>query len=417
MRNKINKFMPLLNFYKLHFVMLAILMCIALIVGSRALFIGYFMSIILLLLLTKPIQASLIKYLSLVFVGLLIFVTFFVKVDSTRGRIFIYKISYRILTDHYIKGIGLGNFGNIYCEYQASYFGSGDFTQKEVALADNTRHAFNDYFQWIIETGIIGFALLLTVLVASICGTRKMFRGNDTQSWIFYFFYGQLAAIVFAAIFTHIFERQVLQYLFIISLAIICYYNLPSLHSITAMVSIFIISLLIIYNNRSAIFLSVHYQKYKVAKSLFQAGYLKEAQAQYQNQFEYLKDDQQFLLDFATVEIALNNYPRAEDMLERCMLYNNGNLVQFQLADCYFANGKYKMAEHFYRNSINSVPNRFISRHKLLQFYLNRKQYTKAKQVAEEIILLPVKISSYDVNRIKANAKEIRNILISHLNR
>ena len=55
--------------------------------------------------------------------------------------------------------------------------------------------------------------------------------------------------------------------------------------------------------------------------------------------------------------------------------------------------------------SVNSVPNRFVSRDALFEFYLRIGNKMEAKRVGEEILNLPVKIHSEIVNRIKEKIK------------
>lgn len=65
---------------------------------------------------------------------------------------------------NFFEGIGIGNFQVLYGHYQAAYFGAGQYSIKELLLADNTYYAFNDYFQLIIEIGIDGLIILILIV-------------------------------------------------------------------------------------------------------------------------------------------------------------------------------------------------------------------------------------------------------------
>ncbi len=84
-----------------------------------------------------------------------------VKRDSSLGRLLIYKISFDILKDNYIKGVGVGNYKILYGKYQIDYFKNGQYSTKELLLADNSVNAFNDYLQFFIETGLIGLGAII----------------------------------------------------------------------------------------------------------------------------------------------------------------------------------------------------------------------------------------------------------------
>jgi hypothetical protein len=74
----------------------------------------------------------------LAFLGLFLY-----KLDSSLGRILIYKVSGQMLKDNGLTGIGFGKFYEQYLYYQAVYFQNGHYTTKELLLAGNTHYAMN----------------------------------------------------------------------------------------------------------------------------------------------------------------------------------------------------------------------------------------------------------------------------------
>ena len=98
-------------------------------------------------------------------IAITLFLSFYIKSDSSLGRLLIYKISFKMFLEHPITGIGWGNFQREYNLYQAAFFKSGNYTQKEFLLADNTFYAFNDYWQLIVETGLVGGLCLITFII------------------------------------------------------------------------------------------------------------------------------------------------------------------------------------------------------------------------------------------------------------
>jgi len=126
------------------------------------------------------------------------------------GRILIYKIGWNIFENHLNKGIGLGNFKVVYKDYQIDYFKNHPYSIKDLLVADNTQFAFNDYFQFIIETGWVGltsFVLLSAILYSMVSQrnenvNRKMGKMELLASFV-------LTTILVAAAFTHVFESGV----------------------------------------------------------------------------------------------------------------------------------------------------------------------------------------------------------------
>lgn len=127
---------------------------------SRALAFGFLFGTFIVYALSNKKSFKIIASSIFILFTVLVLLVFFIKSDSSLGRVLIYKISIQIFQDNFLLGIGLGNFQEIYLYQQASYFSKEIYTNKELLLADNTHYAFNDYWQFIIEIGIIGFVIL-----------------------------------------------------------------------------------------------------------------------------------------------------------------------------------------------------------------------------------------------------------------
>jgi tetratricopeptide (TPR) repeat protein len=77
-------------------------------------------------------------------------------------RLMLWRNSLEILRDFPIFGVGLGCWPEIFPKYRSAPWGEGYF-----------REAHNDYAQFAVETGVVGFALLLWLIV----GAGLRFRG------------------------------------------------------------------------------------------------------------------------------------------------------------------------------------------------------------------------------------------------
>lgn len=330
----------------------------------------------------------------------------FVKTDSSLGRLLIYKISLKMLGDHYVHGVGWGRFFYVYREYQEAYFSNGHYTIKELLLADNTGTAFNDYLQFVIEGGLLGALILIAVFLFLVISVRKALRGP--QSSLLIVAISQLIALSVAAMFMHVFERPVFQALAAISISIIAGSAFIRTRRLLWSSSVSLLAILAIawfhYGFRLMHYKS--YERYDGARELFQIGYLSEACGEYRDLYPVLKDDIGFLSDYSTALSALGEDKMAVILMQQLVKKNNSSIFYTKLAERYVSNGNYPEAERAYRHAINMVPNRFISRYGLFLLYQKTSQLEKARMTGQEIMQLPVKIPSDRVKQIRESVRK-----------
>lgn len=370
--------------------------------GSRALAFGFLVSLFIVNLLYHK------KPLKFVLTGLFILLTalslmvFFIKSDSSLGRMLIYKISFQIVKDNWFLGVGLGNFQKVYLYQQANYFGKENYTDKELLLADNTYYAFNDYWQLVTETGIIGF-IVLGVLIYFLY--RLLGRASKIKK------YGVLTsnimlllvAVLIAAFFTHIFERLAYQVLIVIC---VTYLYLLTDHKKWFKMAINSMALVLLLSMGANAVKSFRIKEnYKIAYKLYLAGLKNECKLELLKIYP-INDNKRAVL---YLQVLLFSYElkKEKEILALLAKYPNANTYKL-LGDFYLFNDKIKEAENAYLMSINMVPNRFVPRQTLLHLYIVQKKFIEAENIAKKIISLSVKINSEQVNSIK---KEASNFL------
>ena len=84
---------------------------------------------------------------------------YYYKIDSTRGRLFIWKVSFNMIINNPIGGIGIDGFKRTYMLFQEHYFAKHP-NSIYAFLADNNYFAFNEYLKIVVEQGVIGLMLL-----------------------------------------------------------------------------------------------------------------------------------------------------------------------------------------------------------------------------------------------------------------
>lgn len=105
--------------------------------------------------------------------------SFFLNTDSAMGRLFIWKISGLMIADHPLAGIGYGNYGTRYLQYQQQFF---DNPENAVYYdkACHIRLAHSEFVHITAENGIIGLILFAGLILLFWFMSAKINRKPDT---------------------------------------------------------------------------------------------------------------------------------------------------------------------------------------------------------------------------------------------
>lgn len=383
---------------------------------SRAFVIGFTVSLVFIGHLFKSFRIS--RYLmsvSLTSIFTLIFIlTFMFKSDSTQGRILIYKISFDIFKEFYLVGIGLGGFKQKYLLYQALYFSNDSFTVKELLLADNTYFAFNDYWQFTIEAGILGLIALALILVLLTFLIRKaLWKNRVDRPVVLLLAVAQMLAINVAAFFTHVFEKLHFQTLYLICVIVVCYYVSESFKRWSLLTAgITIASLLYLHFN-----LPLHsymaYKRFEEAKELAFAGYSHESLEILMHIYPSMKSSHAYQMFYGEMLLKNEKLSEAEKILRMAAATVPANSLYVQLGNCFQRQKKMVEAERAYRLAVNMVPNRLSSRYTLFQFYISCNRTAEAIKVGIDILSIPVKIHSHYSQLIRSDTKtELKELML-----
>lgn len=381
--------------------------------NSRAFSIGFVLAITTLLFLDKQVTLSRRAYLltTLTILALLFFSIFLIKTDSSLGRMLIYKIAANIYREHWLYGIGIGNFKEVYMYYQADYFRLGKFSQQELLLADNTYYAFNDYFQLIIETGVIG-VLFILFSVLSIYQLAKIAL-SYSNAGILWNAIGMMIAGCTAAFFNFVFYRFEFQVAGILCILIIAYFTLKKNEGEIKIISSFLLFLIIClyctYNFLTIGYFSA-YEKLKEARDLERAGYRNEAMVIVKALPKELTGSHEYLELTSFLYTNAMMLKEAKQETVKLMTVRPSSDASARLGYIYEMNNEYKDAEKAYLMAIDMVPNRFTTRYKLFMLYKKTDQKNKAMDCGKIILSMPVKIPSPIIDRIKSNV----NLNINH---
>jgi O-antigen polymerase len=220
-----------------------------------------------------------------------------------------------------------------------------------------------------------------------------------------------LLVISVAALFTHVIEHRP----FKIALAfILAYLTLPSVlnnknqlfQNVLALIITGIFSLFQYYFELKN---SSNYRKWEQAKALFATGYILESQKEYASLYPQLKGDIEFLKSYNEVLVGHNNANKKIFLLKEILKRYTNNLTYLKMANAYEEIDRRKEAELAFLKALYMVPNRFIPKEALFNFYIKNKQYEKARYWRKVILTMPVKIPSERVETIKQTVKNLNN--------
>ncbi len=394
-------FIPLLYYYKklrgLFFLVALLLLVLLFFSYSRAGWLGLAAGLIYLSIVHERkrwkaiLLVSILSFL-LLFIALLCF-----KPGSTQGRLHIYSISVKILQDNWRTGTGIAKLRAIFNEYQSEYFSRSNINSKKALLADNTFYAFNDYLQWVIETGIAGFIVMILAFYLLFRRTRLIYK-LEGQKTIIISTTASLICIGVAALFSYPLQVIPIQAMALFCTSIIIFYPVKNKtgkvnNIINASVKSIFLLLVIFFIISSARTL----QRKLAAKSIFKlsmAGYKKEAIEGYETLSKKYPKHGDIMYLYAEQLYYSNRLPEALSAINKARKYYVDNKVYGLKAKIEDESGQKKEAEASYLRAIYMVPNRMASRFDLLNFYLSQKDTLKAIYWANSILNMPVKVPS-----------------------
>lgn len=89
---------------------------------------------------------------------------YYLKPVSANGRLLIWQISYKVVSNNILWGVGEGNFPLNFLEQQHNFFKDLKNIDSFGFMINDIRFAFNDILQIQAETGIIGLILFMSIL-------------------------------------------------------------------------------------------------------------------------------------------------------------------------------------------------------------------------------------------------------------
>lgn len=363
---------------------------------SRASLIGFFCGLLYLLDQRGDLKKT--KFILIASLLLTCIFLFFWKWHSSLGRIHIYDCSFTLLKRNWPAGIGIGKFKAAFNETQASYFSTHDINNIRALLADNTFYAFNEYLQWIIETGLTGLLILVAFIFLLVKRITCLKREKGNRPVLIAAQSG-LLCIAVSSLFSYPLHTIPVQAITLILVGLVLFYPVNSVKSffwkLTAMITktaFVTLCLCFVYNTVNHIIVS---HREKEAVDLQMAGYKKESMIQYRELTEAGHLHGYIFYFLAERMFYSNELSEAYDNIKKCLKYYSDNNVYRLKAQIEEGLEKYAEAEESLKKALYMVPNRIGNRYELMKFYIARQDTVNAKYWAFSILNMKIKVPSY----------------------
>ncbi len=358
--------------------------------------------------LNKEVSFSFLKkkLMGISIIVISIIVLFFLyqkKIDSSNGRLFIWKTSIALVKEKPFWGNGFDRFSKVYNEVQGAYFQNKSYSEAEFYTADIITHAYNEIYEFVINYGIIiliPIFYIFYILFASSNNRQQNLSRNCLVALfsIALFFYPtsiisiRLNLLLFLAIFSSTINQTKFNFI------------IPDIKYINATRTVFMVIL-----NVGVIYHCIHLLliNKKLLVGVYGEKQFKTNKVEEMNKYEMNSVD--FLLQQADFQVKESALKESNYFLEKAATLSTDPIIYYKIAENYSKLNRNDSAEYFYRKSINIIPNRLYPRFLLLKHYIRKRAYPKAEELCKQILEIKPKVNSDATIFIRGFAEKYLN--------
>ena len=322
------------------------------------------------------------------------------KQASTNGRLMIAENCLRLIKSKPITGYGFGTFEKTYNDYSVSL----KITQNEFV-----NYAYNDFLELGVEGGIPAFFLwslfIFFVIIFSYRGVRSeynilpaviAFLILQLTNFAFYALPVFSVFLVYVGLITpspEVINSKVLTQYFRISVS-------KKVKNIFAVIGICISATFFF----SALFIGVALHKNATINN---TSSILEKRFEFENIGHYLNGYPQYHEYYGDYWMKENRNDSA--LLQFCIALKNTDAPKLLLKTgyCFQQMNLYDSSEFYFKKAIMIQPYKFFPRLFLLKMYVAKQDSAKVIKEAEQIVLMPIKVKSKEVDIIKEYAQKI----------
>jgi len=370
----------------------------------------------------KRFQNKYIKIGIVIIISLVILISlvgiYHLNADSALGRIFIWKVSGLMIRDYPILGVGYGNYGFQYLNYQAKFFDNHEnaiYYEKACGI----KSAHSEFVHITAETGIIGLVLFCLLIILFFIYSRKILLSRINKES------RNLVRIFVAAFIVIILHSAVDSVLHTLPISIMFYFSLAMMSALSKkysdnmtrysksigfnlktnklMLSIGIIILL--FNIYRIVYKGIGYVHWKSGQNEVMQGNWDKGIEEYENAIKYLPNNGELQFHLGAAYSYTGQSEKALKIIQQSQDSFNDKNIYIVLGITHMDLGNYEEAEENLKNVTYMYPQLLYPHFLLAQLYHRTAYISRAVSELHYILEENPKILSDDVRAIKRDAE------------
>lgn len=259
-------------------------------------------------------------------------------------------------------------------------------------MAGNVRHPFNEYLRIAAEYGVAGLLLVAGVIWLLWRWYRRC-RPEDRP------LYRSIGGAGICGLFSYPLNYPAVCVLLVLLLGVIvrgrpvCFYGGRWFKTGIGALAVAVLAVTLYWNRAE--------REWHRISCLSLNGRTEEVLTDYARLYPFMRENPLFLYNYGAELHVAGLWTASLSILTECVRGLNDMDVQMLLADNYSRLGEYDRAERHYRRAARMCPNRFMPLYRLVKLYGQTGRDAEARQLAGEIIVKPVKVPSFRVDRMK----------------
>ncbi|MDD3038316.1 O-antigen ligase family protein [Bacteroides sp.] len=338
-----------------------------------------------------------------------IFVCFLygLKKNSADGRLLIWKVSYSIIKENFVSGVGSGYFSSAYGDAQEKYFRDHKGTEHEKYIAGAPDFAYNEYLQIIVEYGIKGLLILIFVISYSFYNLSRI-NFQYRMPLI-----GMFISLLIVAFFSYPFRNI---YTCLLSSCIIIIVMLfptekACLRNMILRSGFILFSLLVVFWKVCFSFghlgsAKTAYEQWTLLKPYFDAEQYSEITHNYTALYPYLKSDAAFLFEYGQCLSNIKRYKESNLILQEGLKHSGDPMFLNVLGKNYQQLGKSQLAEQMFYKAYYRIPHKIYPLYLLMNLYKELHQEKDMLSIAYRILNQKNKINSLETEYVRNMVRE-----------
>ena len=371
----------------------------------------------------KKIKVGIVIIISLVILISLIGI-YHLNADSTLGRIFIWKVSGLMIKDYPILGVGYGNYGFQYLNYQARFFDNPEnaiYYEKACGI----KLAHSEFVHIAAETGIIGLVLFCLLIILFFIYSRKILLSRiDKES-------RNLVRIFVAAFIVIILHSAVDSVLHTLPISIMFYFSLAMMSALSKKYSgnmtrysksigfnlktnklmLLVGIILLLFNIYRIAYKGIGYVYWKNGQNEVAQGNWENGIREYEKARIYLPYNGELQFHLGAAYSYTGQSEKALKIIQQSQNSFNDKNIYIVLGITNMDLGNYEEAEENWKNVTYMYPQLLYPHFLLAQLYHRTGFVSRAVSELQYILEVNPKILSDDVRVIKRDAQRYLSYL------